>query len=191
METVAYGLLCLVTSDNGTFIQIKSKAVPLRHAGAKGERKYSSYSFLTSALDGESGQRHASTALYPRERTPDTYWIGGWMGLRAGLNTEARGKVLFLCRGSNLCRPVCSHALTDWDTRVPIDSNKKLKLSHYTPRRRLRERRYSSYSFSTSALDGGEWSASGPVRTLVPGKGSRYPLYRRLGGPQSRCEHRS
>jgi hypothetical protein len=27
---------------------------------------YSSYSFMTSALDGASGQRHASAALYPR-----------------------------------------------------------------------------------------------------------------------------
>jgi hypothetical protein len=27
----------------------------------------------------------------------------------------------------------------------------------------LRERRYSSYSFMTSVLDGGEWSASRPV----------------------------
>jgi hypothetical protein len=34
------------------------------------------------------------------------------------------------------------------------------------------ERRYSSYSFLTSALDGGEWSASCPGRTLPPGKGS-------------------
>jgi hypothetical protein len=31
----------------------------------------------------------------------------------------------------------------------------KVKLSRYTPWRRLGERRYSSYSFSTSALDGG------------------------------------
>jgi hypothetical protein len=30
---------------------------------------------------------------------------------------------------------------------------KKLKLSHYTPWRRLGERLYSSYSFMTSALD--------------------------------------
>jgi hypothetical protein len=29
-----------------------------RHTGDKGERTYSSYSFLTSALDGVSGQRH-------------------------------------------------------------------------------------------------------------------------------------
>jgi hypothetical protein len=32
------------------------------------------------------------------------------------------------------------------------------------------ERRYSSYSFLTSAPDGGEWSASHPVRALAPGK---------------------
>jgi hypothetical protein len=34
----------------------------------------------------------------------------------------------------------------------------------------LGERRYSSYSFLTSALDGGEWSASHPGCTLHPGK---------------------
>jgi hypothetical protein len=33
------------------------------------------------------------------------------------------------------------------------------------------ERRYSSYSFVTSALDGGELSASRPGRALPPGKG--------------------
>ena len=35
----------------------------------------------------------------------------------------------------------------------------------------------------TTALEGGEWSAARPGRTLPPGK-TRYPLYRRLGGPQ-------
>ena len=35
----------------------------------------------------------------------------------------------------------------------------------------------------TSALEGGEGSASRPGRTLPPGK-TRYPLYRKLGGPQ-------
>jgi hypothetical protein len=35
----------------------------------------------------------------------------------------------------------------------------------------LGERRYSSYSFTISALDGGEWSASRPDRALAPGKG--------------------
>jgi hypothetical protein len=37
----------------------------------------------------------------------------------------------------------------------------------------------------TSALEGGEWLASRPGRTLPPGK-TRYPLHRRLGGPQGR-----
>jgi len=35
----------------------------------------------------------------------------------------------------------------------------------------------------TTALEGGEWSAALPSRTLLPGK-KRYPFYRRLGGPQ-------
>ena len=35
----------------------------------------------------------------------------------------------------------------------------------------------------TATLEGGEWSAACPGRTLPPGK-SRYPFYRRLGGPQ-------
>jgi len=37
----------------------------------------------------------------------------------------------------------------------------------------------------TVAVEGGEWSAARPGRTLPPGK-TRYPLYRRLGGPQGR-----
>jgi hypothetical protein len=52
------------------------------------------------------------------------------------------------------------------------------------------ERMYSSYSFMTSALDGGEWSASLPSHTLPSGKGPQYPLYRRLGGPHSRSGYR-
>ena len=37
----------------------------------------------------------------------------------------------------------------------------------------------------TAALEGAEWSAARPGRTLHPGK-TRYPFYRRLGGPQGR-----
>jgi len=35
----------------------------------------------------------------------------------------------------------------------------------------------------TAGLEGDEWSAARPGRTLPPGM-TRYPLYRRLGGPQ-------
>ena len=37
----------------------------------------------------------------------------------------------------------------------------------------------------TAALEEGEWSAARPGRTSPPGK-TRYPFYRRLGGPQRR-----
>ena len=41
------------------------------------------------------------------------------------------------------------------------------------------------YSSMTAALEGSEWSAARPDRTLPSGK-TRYPFYRRLGGPQGR-----
>jgi hypothetical protein len=41
--------------------------------------------------------------------------------------------------------------------------------------------------FMKSALNGGEWSASRPCR-FTPGKRPRYPLCRRLGGPQTLSE---
>jgi hypothetical protein len=43
------------------------------------------------------------------------------------------------------------------------------------------ERRYSSYSFLTSAVDGGEWSASRPGRALPPGKGPPVPIVQEAG----------
>jgi hypothetical protein len=42
-------------------------------------------------------------------------------------------------------------------------------------------------TFLTSALDGGEWSASRPCR-FSSGKGPRYQLERGLGGAQNRSE---
>jgi hypothetical protein len=55
---------------------------------------------------GVSGQRHAAAALTPGESTPDTHWTGGWVGPRAGLDTEATGKILCLCPESNQDRLV-------------------------------------------------------------------------------------
>jgi hypothetical protein len=54
-------------------------------------------------------------------------------------------------------------------------------MSHYTPRSRLEETRYSFYSFSTSALDRGEWSASRPGRALPTGKGPSVPIVQEAG----------
>jgi hypothetical protein len=49
------------------FNKIKAKAVPQHtYGGSWGEMRYSSYSFMISALDGLSGQFHAPAALWPR-----------------------------------------------------------------------------------------------------------------------------
>jgi hypothetical protein len=54
----------------------------------------------------------------PWERTPGTHWTGGWVGSRAGLDTEATGKIV--CPwGSNPDRPVVqslARQYTDWAT---------------------------------------------------------------------------
>jgi hypothetical protein len=42
-------------------------------------------------------------------------------------------------------------------------------------------RNYSSYSLLTSALDGGEWSASRPGRALPLGKGPPVPIVQEAG----------
>jgi hypothetical protein len=81
--------------------------------GAKKESRYSSYLFLT-ALDEVSGQCHAPAALSPQERAPSTHWVGGWVGLRAVLDTEVRGRILCLCWGSNPGHPECNQTLTGY-----------------------------------------------------------------------------
>jgi hypothetical protein len=50
-------------------------------------------------------------AFTPGERTPGTQCTGGWVGPRAGLDTEARGKILCPHRGSNPGRPARSQTL--------------------------------------------------------------------------------
>jgi hypothetical protein len=45
----------------------------------------------------------------------------------------------------------------------------------------LGDKRCSSYSFLTSALEGGEWSASRPGRTLPPGKEPPVPTVQQAG----------
>jgi hypothetical protein len=45
----------------------------------------------------------------------------------------------------------------------------------------LGHRRYSSYSFLTSAPEGGEWSASRPGRPLPPGKEPPVPIVQEAG----------
>jgi hypothetical protein len=66
-----------------------------------------------------------------------------------------------------------------------------VKLSHYSSYRRQGGEEYSSYSFLTSTLYGGEWSVSRPGRALPPEKDLLCPLDRRPGGLQSWSGYRS
>jgi len=63
--------------------------------------------------------------------------------------------------------------------------SKNVKWSRYRPGVAQRVGRGIALLFMTAALEGGEWSATRPGRTLHSGK-TRYPFYRRLGGPQGR-----
>jgi hypothetical protein len=124
------------------------------------------------------------SSFSPRERIPGTHWTGGSVGPRAGLDKEARGKILSPLPGIETRspgRPARSQTLYWLSYPAHCETSKKVKQSRCTPWRRLEERRNSSCSFTTSALYGCEWSASRPGRALVPRKGPPYPLYRRLG----------
>jgi hypothetical protein len=43
-----------------------------------------------------TGQFHTPSALLPGERAPDTHWIRGWVGPRAGLDDVEKRKFLLL-----------------------------------------------------------------------------------------------
>jgi hypothetical protein len=108
---------------------------------AQGDRRYSSYSLTTSAVDGGvCSASRPGCALPPGKRPP--HWIGGWVGPSAGLDSEVRVKILCLCRRSNLDCPVVqsvSRHYTDWATPAPLEyySVKKLTLVPINPRRVL------------------------------------------------------
>jgi hypothetical protein len=63
----------------------KGKGYPITgHESPEGERSYSSTLSLTPALEGVGGQRHALAALPTGKKV--IYFIGGWVGPRAGLD---------------------------------------------------------------------------------------------------------
>jgi hypothetical protein len=97
---------------------------------------------MTWALDaGEWSASRPGNAFTPGERTPGTHCTGGWVGPRAGLYTEARGKILCLCRGSNPDRPVVQPVVrhyTDWATQLPIQTHKTTLRASERNRRVLR-----------------------------------------------------
>jgi hypothetical protein len=48
---------------------------------------------LTSALDGGEWSASRPDRFTPRERSPGTHWIGGWVGPIAVLDTVVKRKI--------------------------------------------------------------------------------------------------
>jgi hypothetical protein len=85
---------------------------PMLQSKSWGEKRYSSYSFSTrwGLVVSVTLQPHFS----PGERTTGTHCTGGWVGPRAGLDTEATGKILSPLSGIEPLspdRPARSHTL--------------------------------------------------------------------------------
>jgi hypothetical protein len=66
-----------------------------------GEWRYSSSHSLTSALDGDEWSASLSGSFTPRETSPGTHWIGGWVGPRAVLDAVVKRKFPSPRRESN------------------------------------------------------------------------------------------
>jgi hypothetical protein len=98
-------------------LSIQNKAVPPHAMKALGGKSSLTLLFIpgrgTRWGGGVvSGQRHAQAPFYPGGRTPGTHWVGGWVDPKAGLDIEARGKILLILLGiehRSPDRPVRSH----------------------------------------------------------------------------------
>jgi hypothetical protein len=72
-----------------------------------------------------SGQLHAPAALPPRERTPGTHSIGGWMGLRAGLDTVVKRKIPSPRQESNPRTPIVRPVAQRYTNMASLNINLK------------------------------------------------------------------
>jgi hypothetical protein len=64
------------------------------------------HAFLTSALDGGEWLASRPGGSTPRERAPDTHWIGGWVGPRAVLDAVVKKKIPIPSRESSPRTPI-------------------------------------------------------------------------------------
>jgi hypothetical protein len=85
-----------------------------------------------------------------------------------------------LCLSDLFC-PVSLQVSSRVDPLTKESSNCGAKAVPLHATKALGGERYGSYSFSTTALDGGEWSASRPGRALAPGKGPPVPIVQEAG----------
>jgi hypothetical protein len=69
--------------------------VKVKEYNCSAKRQAGFYSFLSSALDrGDRSASRPGRVLLPGKEPRCTHWIGGWVSLRAVLDTEFKGKFL-------------------------------------------------------------------------------------------------
>jgi hypothetical protein len=51
------------------------------------------HELFTSALNGGEWSASRTGRFTPREKAPDTHWMGGWVGLEADLHTVMKKKI--------------------------------------------------------------------------------------------------
>jgi len=81
MRTIRY--------DTGT---LRFNRAP-RHESVFLELEAQLHAFLTPTLDGGEWSASRTGRFIPRERTPGTHWIRGWVVPRAGLNAVVKRKI--------------------------------------------------------------------------------------------------
>jgi hypothetical protein len=79
--------------------------------------------FLTSALDGVEWSASRPGGFTPGEIGPGTYWIGGWVGPRAGLGVVEKRKFLHLQGFEPSPVQLAARTYTDWAIPTPSDYN--------------------------------------------------------------------
>jgi hypothetical protein len=87
------------------------------------EWRYSSTHSLTSALDGGEWSASRPGRFTPRERTPRTHCIEGWVGPRAILDAVVKRKISILRHESNHKTPIVqlvAQRYTDWAITAPF-----------------------------------------------------------------------
>jgi hypothetical protein len=103
----------IVKQKKSNWINKKSWSCPItRHEGAWGERQLPLILDLGIRLGWAVSVK--PRRFTPRERTPGTHCTGGWVGPRAGPDTEARGKIRSPLPGiepRSPGRPACSQTL--------------------------------------------------------------------------------
>jgi hypothetical protein len=78
--------------------------------------------FLTSTLAGGEWSISCPCRFTPRERAPDTHWIGGWVDPRTGLDDLEKRRFLPYWDSNSdpsVVQPVASH-YTDYSITDPV-----------------------------------------------------------------------